>query len=179
MSINKERFAELMHNAMKKRKICKSDREKIIDYKWHLIDAHEHNNADDIIEHEEQLTRAYLAAQKQARTVPSEHAEQVVFCNWFKLQYPKTLCYATPNGGHRDMRTAVSLKAEGVVSGVADLTILCRDGRVLFLEFKRVKGGSQSDSQRNFESYVVECGHTYIIGYGFEDAKNKILEFLK
>ena len=175
--ITKERFTELMNAALKKRKICKYDRESWIKDK--IESAGDDYTFDEIIEREEQLTRDYLAQQKASKAILSEHAEQVLFCQWFKLQYPDVLCYATPNGGWRDARTAVSLKAEGVVSGVADLTILCRDGRVLFLEFKRVKGGTQSEAQRDFERYVAECGHSYIIGYGFDDAKNKVLEFLK
>ena len=176
--ITKEQFTELMHAALKKRKISKKNRDGIISAEWFLV-CEDNAEPDSIIEHEEQLTRDYLAKQKASKAILSEHAEQVLFCNWFKLQYPDVLCYATPNGGWRDARTAVSLKAEGVVSGVADLTILWRNGRVLFLEFKRVKGGSQSESQRDFERYVLECGHGYIIGYGFEDAKEKVLEFLK
>ena len=175
--ITKERFTELMHSAMKKRKICKSDRDELIAQNWKDVELGW--CADSFIEREEQLTRDYLAQQKQVRTVLSEHDEQVLFCNWFKMQYPKTLCYATPNGGWRNARTAVSLKAEGVVSGVADLTILCRDGRVLFLEFKRAKGGKQSEAQRDFERYVLECGHSYIVGYGFDDAKRQVMEYLK
>ena len=178
MQITKERFADMMHTELKKRGINKKDREKEIDLKWVQICLHD-LIADGIIEREEQITRDYLTQQKASKTILSEHAEQVLFCQWFKLQYPDVLCYATPNGGHRDMRTAVSLKAEGVVSGVADLTILCRDGRVLFLEFKRAKGGIQSQAQKDFERYVVECGHSYIIGYGFDDAKAKVMEILK
>jgi len=178
MFINKEMFTKLMHAALKKRKVLKPDRDAIINRYWFLV-CISSADADVLIESEEQLTRAYLAKQKANKAILSEHAEQVLFCQWFKMQYHNILCYATPNGGHRDMRTAVSLKAEGVIAGVADLTILCRDGRVLFLEFKRVKGGVQSESQRDFERYVLECGHSYIIGYGFDDAKKQVLEFFK
>ncbi len=176
--IDKTRFTELMHAALKKRKVLKPDRDAIINRNWFLVCIGS-ANADGLIENEEQLTRDYLAKQKAAKAILSEHDEQVLFCNWFKMQYPDVLCYATPNGGHRDMRTAVSLKAEGVTAGVADLTILCRDGRVLFLEFKRAKGGVQSESQRDFEKYVVECGHNYLLCHGFDNAKAKLLEFLK
>ena len=177
MCINRERFTALMNNALKKRGINKKERDAHIKTRIDESARGGFYSFDEAIEREEQLTRDYLATQKASKSILSEHAEQVLFYEWFKLQYPTVLCYATPNGGHRDMRTAVSLKAEGVVSGVADLTILWKDGRVLFLEFKRTKRGVQSESQRDFERYVVECGHSYIIGYGFDDAKAKVLEF--
>jgi hypothetical protein len=58
--ITKEVFESSMHKALKARKVCKTDRIKEIEYKWHLIDAHEHNNADEIIEREEELTRDFI-----------------------------------------------------------------------------------------------------------------------
>lgn len=181
MSISKEVFESAMHNALKARKICKTDRDKLISAKWGqcpwLL-----SNADDIIEREEQLTRDFI---KQSRVVVStESAEQIALIKWFRgtcfgHAVPQGIIYANANGGHRDIRTAVTLKAEGVLAGVSDCTILWRDGRTTWLEMKRIKGGVQSDAQKWFEQFVTARGDNYILALGFEDAKRQILEFLE
>ena len=178
MSISKEVFESAMHNALKARKICKTDRDKLISAKWGqcpwLL-----SNADDIIEREEQLTRDFI---KQSRVVvPTESAEQIELIKWFRRTYSEDfgIIYAIPNGDFRDIRTAVKLKAEGVLAGVSDCTILWRDGRTTWLEMKRIKGGVQSDAQKWFEQFVTARGDNYILALGFEDAKRQILEFLE
>jgi hypothetical protein len=175
--ITKETFYAAMHKALKTRKMPKKEREKFIEYKWHLIDAHEHNNADEVIEVEEQLTREFI---KQSRVIiPSESSEQIEVIKWFRSAFEHAIIYANANGGHRDIRTAVTLKAEGVLAGVSDCTILWCDGRTTWLEMKRKKGGVQSDAQKHFERFVTARGDNYILALGFEDAKRQILEFLE
>jgi hypothetical protein len=63
-----------------------------------------------------------------------EHQVQVAICQY--LDSRGVLYFAIPNGGKRNVVTAVKLKKEGVVSGVPDLCVL-NDGRVFFLEVKR------------------------------------------
>ena len=48
---------------------------------------------------------------------------QISCVNWFRYQYPqyKMLLFSIPNGGLRNIKTAVTLKREGVISGVPDL----------------------------------------------------------
>lgn len=53
----------------------------------------------------------------------SEHQIQVACINWFRLQYPKYMIYAIPNGGERNKVVAARLTAEGVLKGVPDLHI--------------------------------------------------------
>ena len=52
-----------------------------------------------------------------------EHNLQIACVRWFRLQYPKHLIYAIPNGGRRNVAVAAKLKAEGVLPGVPDLHI--------------------------------------------------------
>jgi hypothetical protein len=173
--ISQERFTELMHNALKKRKISKPQRDLIINRDWFLVES-DNAEPDSIIEHEENLTRIYLAAQKKAKAVPLESDEQQAFVAWFRDNFDHALIFANANGGHRDIRTAVTLKKEGVLAGVADLTILWCDGKTTWVEMKRKKGGVQSDEQKNFQKFVTERGDKYLLCYGFEDAKKQILE---
>lgn len=48
---------------------------------------------------------------------------QIACVNWFRYQYPqyRMLLFAIPNGGKRNITTAINLKREGVVSGVPDM----------------------------------------------------------
>ena len=57
---------------------------------------------------------------------PSEHHIQQQCVEWFRLQHANLapLLFAVPNGGHRNITTAQTLKAEGVLAGVSDLILL-------------------------------------------------------
>ena len=74
----------------------------------------------------------------------TESMEQQGFVTWFRSRYPGVLIFAIPNGGKRSIRTALTLKAEGVVPGVPDLFI--PEWR-LFIEMKRIRGGIISKDQ--------------------------------
>ena len=56
----------------------------------------------------------------------SEHEEQSLFVHWFRLKYPKLkeALFAIPNGGHRHIKVAMTLKKEGVVPGVSVLFLM-------------------------------------------------------
>ena len=73
---------------------------------------------------------------------------QILCVKWFRLQFPNVLIFSIPNGGQRSLITAKILKAEGTVSGVADLQILkAKKGyNGLFIEMKYGKG-KQSENQ--------------------------------
>jgi hypothetical protein len=96
-----------------------------------------------------------------------EHNIQVACVNWFRYQYPKYIIYATPNGGWRNAIVAAKLKAEGVLAGVADLTIVAL-GKVVFVEMKTAKG-KQQPSQKVFEAGVKRLGHEYYVCHSFDE----------
>lgn len=107
-----------------------------------------------------------------AKDCPSEHAEQVAFVKWFRLQYPKVLIFAIPNGGARHIVAAKKLKDEGVVSGVADLYV---PKWRLWIEMKRAKGGALSPEQKKFCEYVTQvCGDNWIIARGAERGRELV-----
>jgi hypothetical protein len=83
--------------------------------------------------------------------------------------------FAIPNGGRRAMKTAKMLKATGVLKGVPDLYV---PGWNLWIEMKRAKGGKLSPEQKSMLAYLEnECLHNVIVGHGFEDARNQVLEY--
>ena len=92
-------------------------------------------------------------------TIPTEHAEQVTFVQWFRLQYPGVLIFAIPNGGLRHKRVAEKLVAEGVAKGIPDLYIPAWH---LWVEMKRTKGGSLSPDQKEKIAYLEGIGDRVI-----------------
>ncbi len=109
-----------------------------------------------------------------SKTFPSEHSEQVGFINWFRVQYPRVLIFAIPNGEKRSITVAKRLKAEGVVRGVPDLYVPAWN---LWVEMKRVSGGRLSPDQKEMITYLENIGHKVIVGKGAGDASKKVLEF--
>ena len=102
-----------------------------------------------------------------AHPVPTEHAEQVAFLQWFRLKYRGVMIFAIPNGGARNKATAGRLKAEGVTPGVPDLFI---PAWRIFVEMKRTKGGQVSQAQKDMMDYLKGCGYSCIIARGCDDA---------
>lgn len=104
----------------------------------------------------------------------SEHVEQREFVSWFRKNYEGVRIIAIPNGGHRNIVTAVRLKSEGVTPGVPDMLIPAWN---LWIEMKRKKGGSLSKNQLDWINYLRSVQQTVIVARGFEDAKLQIEEF--
>ena len=111
----------------------------------------------------------------------SEHKEQVLLIRWWKLQHPKLAkcLFAIPNGGHRNIVTAMKLKDEGVVSGVSDLFLMMPRGdwHGLFIEMK-AKKGRVSPEQKEFLDVASGMGYLAVVCFGFDDAKKVIETYL-
>jgi len=115
-------------------------------------------------------------------TEPTEHAHQVTLLNWFDVTYPhyKGFVFAIPNGGFRYKSVAAKLKAEGVRSGVPDLFLPVPSGiyHGLFIELKTEKGKA-SENQKLWIERLLSLGYQAVICKGWQDAANKISEYLK
>jgi len=110
----------------------------------------------------------------------AEHKEQTMLIRWFRLQYPKEIMFAVPNGGLRHIRTAARLKDEGVTAGVADLFLMSpRGGKSgLFIEMKALKG-RLTDSQQYFLTQAELKGYATSVCFGFDEAKKTIEDYLR
>lgn len=110
-----------------------------------------------------------------------EHLEQVEFVNWFNSveQFKDLIIFSIPNGGKRGIKTAIKLKKEGAKSGIADLQILLPNGKTVFIEMKKQKGGKLSPEQIDFINKSQSLGHTVIVANGCNEASKKFIEFLK
>jgi hypothetical protein len=49
----------------------------------------------------------------------------------------------------------------------------------LWIEMKRAKGGTVSAVQKDWHAYLDEIGQRVIIGYGFEDARAKVMALIR
>jgi hypothetical protein len=114
---------------------------------------------------------------------PSRHLEsklQQSCVTWFRLQYPKYILFAIPNGGKRSKVEAKIMNGEGVLAGVADLFLMCpRKGYCgLFIEMKYGEG-KQSDNQELFEINAEAFGYKYVIADSFDRFRIEINNYLK
>ncbi|MBS7354980.1 MAG: VRR-NUC domain-containing protein [Eubacteriales bacterium] len=118
-------------------------------------------------------------------TVPLEDAEQRVIFQWAAMETAARpelgLLYAIPNGGKRAIKTAVALKKQGVKRGVPDMCLPVPRGGFngLYIELKRVKGGTVSDEQREWIAALAEQGYKAVVCRGAEEAIGTIKEYLK
>lgn len=83
--------------------------------------------------------------------------------------------FSIPNGGQRGKITAQKLKLEGLTPGVPDLFV--PEWR-LWIEMKRIRGGTLSTAQKQIIPELERVGYTVIVGYGCEDALDKVKRLL-
>jgi hypothetical protein len=111
----------------------------------------------------------------------SESDLQSLCVKWFRIQYPnyKYRLFAIPNGGLRNIRTAVRLKREGVLAGVPDLFLAVPKLHYggLFIELKNGNSGKLTDHQKLM---ISELGASYmiVIVKTFEEFKKTINDYL-
>lgn len=93
--------------------------------------------------------------------------------------------HAIPNGGYRTKKAAGLAKAEGVVSGVADLFLPVpvvelpeRFYAGLYIEMKRPKG-KQSAAQKRWQAHCDAWDYLYIVCYSADEAIATVSEYLQ
>lgn len=94
--------------------------------------------------------------------------------------------FAVPNGGARGdskqsaMMVGAMMKAEGVKRGVSDLMVpIPRHGLSgLFIEMKRLDGGTESKEQKAFGAAMQGFGFGYMVCHGWIEAANAIMAWM-
>jgi len=129
----------------------------------------------------------------------SESSQQKALFAWAALncgQYPAlAYMFAIPNGGLRDIRTASTLKAEGVRSGVCDIFLpwpLYHDPNAwseckyhgCFIEMKlekyrNRKNGGCSDEQIDFIEWAASAGYYCKVCYSWVEARDTLIKYLE
>lgn len=128
------------------------------------------------------LKKAEEANKNRSHPRDLEHQIQVECVKWFRLQYPKLKfrLFAVPNGGQRNVVVAAKMKAEGVLSGVADLILLKPNETyaALLIEMK-TKTGRQSETQRLWEQDLCRDNeYKYVLCHSTEDFISAIKSYL-
>lgn len=112
-----------------------------------------------------------------------EHFEQTKLFDWaiWKGQeIPElNLLFSVPNGGKRNITTAIKLKREGVKAGVPDVFFpVAKNGfHGMFLEMK-VGKNKPTDLQKNWHKKLADQNFLVKICYSFEEARDEILKYL-
>ncbi|KYC52662.1 MAG: VRR-NUC domain protein [Candidatus Methanofastidiosum methylothiophilum] len=88
--------------------------------------------------------------------------------------------FAIPNGGHRDVRVAKKLKAEGVTSGVWDIFVtlpnLIKHG--LYIECKSGKN-ELTNNQEEFRANVAPVGYSFAECRSTEDFEAILCDYFE
>lgn len=130
-------------------------------------------------EHMQELAARGVKQRKQPND--EEHRIQSSCVKWYRLQYPQYShnLFAVPNGGRRDEVTAGKLKAEGVLSGVADLILLKSNAHygALLIEMK-THTGHQSENQKEWQKLIERDGYKYVICRSLEDFMSEVNSYL-
>ncbi|UOF76708.1 putative vrR-nuclease [Caudoviricetes sp.] len=112
---------------------------------------------------------------KKNPEIPYEDFEQAKFVEWFRQTFPAEKIVMIRNDGSR---TAIEKNKQitmGMEAGASDLVI---PKWSLWIEMKRTKKWSQSEDQKEFEKYITSIGQMYILGIGWEDTRDKVMQVI-
>ena len=111
-----------------------------------------------------------------------EHDEQVALFELieaFRPNYPNLWCvFAIPNGGHRHIKVASKMKAEGQLAGVWDVFVAVAVNEYcgMFIEMK-FGDNRLTKSQKDFKENVGNA-YKWEVCYSWVDAAHAIGEYL-
>jgi hypothetical protein len=110
-----------------------------------------------------------------------EHELQASCVKWFDAQHShiNKLLFEIPNGGKRNVITAVKLKAEGVRAGVLDMFLAVTNEQYagLFIEMK-VGKNKLTPAQAEFKEMVRERGYACAVCYTLDEFMAVITDYL-
>lgn len=115
--------------------------------------------------------------------IMSEEAHAMALMQWAKIASNTTpelkWLFHIPNGGFRSKRTAIRMKAMGVLRGVSDYLLPISRGKYhgLFVELKTDKG-KLSDEQFAFLDKMNKEGYLGLVAKGWEEASKMIMNYL-
>ncbi len=137
-----------------------------------------------------------ITPESLAKSGTEDGHQSALFC-WAQINqsiYPQLKwLFAIPNGGYRDKITAGKLKATGVKSGVPDICLPVAVTKYypnshghfggLYIELKRPdsvgkKAGFVSIEQHEWLNFLKSQGYAVHVCYGWENARDRIVEYL-
>lgn len=98
----------------------------------------------------------------------------------FRIAYNKySFCFFAIEN-KRKTKTGAQLKAQGIISGVADLCLALptKNSGALYIELKFGKN-KQSQTQKIWQQEIIKHGNTYCVAYNLVDAFDIIIPYIK
>lgn len=117
--------------------------------------------------------------------VPTEYAEQAALFQRAQLyarQYPELqFLNGSLNGVRLTIGQAVKCKKIGMRKGYPDVFLPVKRGVYsgLYIELKRIKGGSIQPEQREWREFLLSQGYAHLFCKGADEAWKVILEYLE
>jgi len=111
-----------------------------------------------------------MSVEAYRNTAAFEHAMQATLMDYLAIQYRYELyAFAIPNAGQRSPRIGKRMKDEGMRAGVADICVMLKGGKVIWVELKTAKG-RLSPAQKDFRLICRSLGHTYLLARSVSEA---------
>ena len=110
----------------------------------------------------------------------SEDDEQRQLIQWCRTDPRLQFLFHIPNENTAGIKWGIRNRQLGVKSGVPDLMlpIPAKGYHGLFVEMKTAHG-KLSENQKRWLSALKTFGYRTVVAYGWQDAKNKIVEYLE
>ena len=114
----------------------------------------------------------------------TEHQIQSAFVEWVRLAEQQDerlkLLFAVPNGGKRNLITAIKLKKEGVKAGIPDIVFPLKTEAFngLAIEFKKPKTGRKTKEQSDYMDLLVKYGWCAVVCTDAEEAIRVVKNYL-
>ena len=114
-------------------------------------------------------------------TTPLEKEEQIAFVEYCKAKGIRVVStqngFKMPKAGFNYVAYSNSLKKMGLSKGFPDLIVfaLISQSDILFIEMKRLKGGTLQEEQKEWIQWLDENGYTVAVAKG-ADSAIRILE---
>lgn len=99
----------------------------------------------------------------------NEDELQAAVVEALRLQFPRAVVAAIPNGGSRHIAEAVKMKKTGTLAGIPDIVVALPTGRVCWLELK-VGRNTTSAAQDTILARLEALGHAVAICRDVSDA---------
>lgn len=114
-----------------------------------------------------------------------EKDEQSIFVKYCELKHIPVV--HVPNGvkiagGLKNKYAYInSLKTQGLKKGFPDIIVLAKNSKneVLFMEFKREKGGVLSEEQKKWQFELRSMGYATCVVKGADEAIKRLHEYLR
>ena len=115
--------------------------------------------------------------------IPTEHDEQVKVIQWCDAHHDRRISriYSHLNGLRAPIGAAIKAKVSGGRKGIPDLflPVPCGGFHGLYIEMKRLKGGSLTPEQKDWIKFLSDSGYKAAVCKGHKSAIEVIKEYLE